>query len=164
MASRSSSSNKGILKKTIKKPPSVTSTGSTSSWLTRIQSKLYSSTDDPYAVPALPRQELKRVTFSVRKLTTEYILYNNNNGPDDILADMSPNSSCLQPFEEEEQNDNLDDNDEDDQNENSMNDNNQKQEENQFSCRELPKYYERACRLREEQPLDSFMELLRSSW
>ncbi|KAI7860953.1 hypothetical protein BDC45DRAFT_493176 [Circinella umbellata] len=159
MASRSTSNNKGILKKTIKKPPSITSTSSTSSWFTRIQSKLYSSTDDPYAVPALPRQELKRVTFSVRKMTTEYILYNNNNGPDDILADMSPNSSSLQPFEEEEeQNDNFD------ENENRINDNNnQKQEDKPFSCRELPKYYERACRLREEQPLDSFMELLRSS-
>ncbi|KAI9249732.1 hypothetical protein BDA99DRAFT_523496 [Phascolomyces articulosus] len=148
MASRSS--NKGILKKPAKKPPSVTSTGSTSSWLTRIQSKLYSSTDDPYAVPALPRQELKRVTFSVRKLTTEYILYNNNSPTDDILADLSPQSSSLQPPEEEQE-------------ENVIDQEEEAQDKNQFSCRELPKYYERACRLREEQPLDSFMDLLRSS-
>ncbi|KAI8138291.1 hypothetical protein BJV82DRAFT_631768 [Fennellomyces sp. T-0311] len=127
--------NKGILKKPHKKPPSVTSTGSTTSWLTRIQSKLYSSVDDPYAVPALPRQDLKRVTFSVRKLTTEYILYSADD-KDDMLTDASQQSQSSSSEDDEP---------------------------DESRCRELPKYYERACRLREEQPLESFMDLLRSS-
>ncbi|KAI9488697.1 hypothetical protein BDB00DRAFT_847025 [Zychaea mexicana] len=150
--------NKGILKKPAKKPPSVTSTGSTSSWLTRIQSKLYySSTDgsDPYAVPALPRQELKRVTFSVRKLTTEYILYNNVDDKDDMLTDTSQQSSPSQTTF-------IDDQQQGDDNDNDQFDTNY-QSTSISSCRELPKYYERACRLREEQPLESFMDLLRSS-
>lgn len=70
MASRSS---KGILKKPRKKPPSVTSNSSTSSWLARIQSRLYAS-NDFHTVPSLTRQELKRVTFAICDFKTEYIL------------------------------------------------------------------------------------------
>lgn len=70
MASRSS---KGILKKPRRKPPSVTSNSSNSSWLARIQSRFYASTDF-HTVPALTRQELKRVTFAVCDFKTEHIL------------------------------------------------------------------------------------------
>lgn len=70
MASRSS---KGILKKPRRRPPSVTSNSSNSSWLARIQSRFYASTDF-HTVPALTRQELKRVTFAVCDFKTEHIL------------------------------------------------------------------------------------------
>ena len=87
MASRSS---KGILKKPRKKPPSVTSNTSTSSWLARIQSRFYASSD-LHTVPALTRQELKRVTFAVCDFKTEYIFEQDldhaiNNNNDECIA------------------------------------------------------------------------------
>lgn len=123
-SSRSSmdSRTKGILKKSLH-GSSSTSTGhsSSSSWLSRIQSKLYSGSDDSFA---LHRQELRRVTFSVRNLTTEHILSNN----DEVV-----------PTETQH-----------------------KMEE--IGCKELPKYYEKACRLHEAPVMDYFAKLLRANW
>lgn len=81
MATRSS---KGILKKPRRRPPSVTSNSSNSSWLARIQSRFYASTDF-HTVPALTRQELKRVTFAVCDFKTEHILdqVDHSNSKDD---------------------------------------------------------------------------------
>ncbi|KAF7724779.1 hypothetical protein EC973_000735 [Apophysomyces ossiformis] len=119
---------KGILKTIHKKPQSVTSDSSSSSWLSRIQSKLY-ATDD-LSVSTLPRQELRRVTFRVKQLTTEHILYS----PDDTTA----TEENFQPKAQLSQDELVD------------------------CSQELPKYYERACRMREEPALDPFMDILRS--
>ncbi|KAG0165713.1 hypothetical protein DFQ30_008091 [Apophysomyces sp. BC1015] len=126
---------KGILKTLHKKPPSVTSDSSGSSWLSRIQSKLYSTAADDLAVPSLPRQELRRVTFRVRQLTTEHILYSPDDSTAAAAAAAKENS---QPKAQLSQDEFID------------------------CSLELPKYYERACRMREEPPLDPFMDILRS--
>lgn len=131
-------------KSILKAPPSTASNGATASWLARIHSKLYTPDD----VPTLPRRDLKRVTFSVSKLTTEHVFGGDN--------------------------DDTDNNDQDEDDSNDLDDNVEGGPEQQHvdsaltlkenHCRELPKYYEWACRLREEQPLDRFMDALRSCW
>lgn len=129
-------SAKGILKKPCKKPPSINSTASSSSWLSRIQSKIYTTSDDAFAVPALPRQDLKRVSFSVSKLTTEYLLYD---ADDDDSSTLSKQQQP-QPSHNDEPTDST------------------------ALAKQLPLYYERACRLHEEKPQSAFMDLLRSNW
>ncbi|KAI9032742.1 hypothetical protein CLU79DRAFT_830579 [Phycomyces nitens] len=103
-----------------------------SSWLSRIQSKIYSTAlDDPNTIITLPRQELKRVTFSVSKLTSERIFYSGDDPeetptqPDLKEATLADEDIRLDPSQE------------------------------------LPKYYEKACRMREEPVLDRFLDVLR---
>ncbi|KAI7876183.1 RNI-like protein [Lichtheimia hyalospora FSU 10163] len=117
-------------KSILKAPPSTASNGTTASWFARIHSKLYTPDD----VPILPRRDLKRVTFSVSKLTTEHVFGesdDDSNQLDNSMEEPEPNVDSVLTLKENH-------------------------------CRELPKYYEWACRLREEQPLDRFMDVLRS--
>lgn len=116
-------------KSILKAQPSTASNGTTTSWFARIQSKLYTSDD----VPILPRRDLKRVTFSVSKLTTEHVFGDESIALDDHEEELEPNDDTALTLKENQ-------------------------------CRELPKYYEWACRLREEQPLERFMDVLRSCW
>ncbi|OAD70206.1 hypothetical protein PHYBLDRAFT_76196, partial [Phycomyces blakesleeanus NRRL 1555(-)] len=104
-----------------------------SSWLSRIQSKIYSTPlDDPNAAITLPRQELKRVTFSVSKLTSERIFYSGDDVPEEDSTQTDLKEATLADEDIK-----LD------------------------PSQELPKYYEKACRMREEPVLDRFLDVLR---
>jgi hypothetical protein len=52
-------------------------TASSSSWLTRIQSRLSTPQQDD-SIIQLQRQDLKRVTFSMGRLTTEHLLFDHD--------------------------------------------------------------------------------------
>ncbi|ORZ25960.1 hypothetical protein BCR42DRAFT_401293 [Absidia repens] len=84
--------NKGILKKGLN--TNISTQASSSSWLTRIQSKIFTAQPDDGNLQ-LQRRDLKRVTFSMGYLTTEHLHHN------DILdnEDKKRTESCCSTFE-----------------------------------------------------------------
>ncbi|KAI8373024.1 uncharacterized protein BYT42DRAFT_616214 [Radiomyces spectabilis] len=110
-------------------PSTTVTTTSSPSWFTRLQNRIYAAEDT--SLPLIPRQELKRVTFSLGKLTTTYPLYPHDDS-DEPLVPTIRSCICSSP-------------------DLSTNDHN----------RNLAQFYEWACRMREEPILYRFLDYMR---
>jgi len=101
------------------------------SWLSRIQSKLLlqntQEEDEHNKAILLPKQDLKKVTFSIGHLTTEHP-FSSDESPRDELYEKQKNENRLNPQED---------------------------------IIDLPTYYNHACIQREESAMDSVRNILR---
>lgn len=132
-----------IATKSILKKPLLASIPETSSWLSRIQSRLSYAEDTSFR---LERQDLQRVTFSMGQLTTEHLLAYDDTLDDDDGNDLEesnppppppPRISSSSPLSLTTMSD---------------------------YTLSLPYCYERSCRLREEKEWPIFMDLLQTHW
>lgn len=130
---------------------SATTTATTgSSWLSRIQSKLYSThanyndqdNEEYKRSLTLPKQDLRRVTFSVGNLTTEFPFFSDESPRDEeyerekqaAAALVAARKSCTSSRNLEN-----------------------------IEVLDLSNHYEHACILREEGTIDRFRNILRTS-
>lgn len=107
-----------------------------SSWLARLQSKIYSQTDilqdenDGDNPLLIPKQDLKRVTFSVGNLTTEHSFFSDDIPRDELYEKQKGDTVAKQQT---------------------------------LQVADLANHYDHACIQREEGCIDRFRNLLRTS-
>ncbi|KAI7868345.1 hypothetical protein BDF14DRAFT_585773 [Spinellus fusiger] len=71
-----------------------------SSWLSRIQSKLYATSDDTYGVMTLSKAHLRRVTFPVNRLTTHRTFHSNDMTTHDVVAEKTTREDVPDYYEQ----------------------------------------------------------------